>query len=76
MPQCCRVSCQQVIEKSLKAVIETFAEEVSRIHNLIALRAIVDRHLELDIDPNAFDQINELYVDSRYPRALGKIDTA
>ena len=62
---------QQAIEKCLKAVIETCAEEVPRIHNLITLRGIVDRYLEIEIDTNAFDQINELYVDSRYPTDLG-----
>ncbi|MBT3274674.1 MAG: HEPN domain-containing protein, partial [Spirochaetales bacterium] len=62
---------QQAIEKSLKAFIETTAEDVPRIHNLITLRGIVGRKLEIEIDSNSFDQINELYVDSRYPTDIG-----
>jgi HEPN domain-containing protein len=62
---------QQAIEKCLKAVIEETAEIVPRIHNLITLKALADRHMRLEIESDAFDQINELYVDSRYPTDLG-----
>ena len=62
---------QQAIEKSLKAVLEENTEEVPRIHNLITLKNIADQYIELVIDNDYFDQINELYIDSRYPTDFG-----
>ncbi len=62
---------QQAIEKSLKAILEAIEEEVPRIHNLITLKGIIDQHVELVVEIDIFDQINELYVDSRYPTDLG-----
>ena len=62
---------QLAIEKCLKAIIEALEEEVPRIHNLITLKGIIDLHVDLDIENDIFNQINELYVDSRYPTDLG-----
>ena len=62
---------QQAIEKSLKAILEERLEPVPRIHNLITLRAMVEKFLQFDEDSDVFDQINELYVDSRYPTDFG-----
>ena len=62
---------QQAIEKSLKAILENNSEPVPRIHNLITLKGMVEKFLQFDEDSDIFDQINELYVDSRYPTDLG-----
>jgi HEPN domain-containing protein len=62
---------QQAIEKSLKAILEDRSEPVPRIHNLITLRGMVEEFFQFDEDSEIFDQINELYVDSRYPTDLG-----
>ena len=62
---------QQAIEKCLEAIIEALEEEVPRIHNLITLKGIIDQYVSLDVEIDIFDQINELYVDSRYPTDLG-----
>ncbi len=62
---------QQAIEKCLKAIIEALEEEVPRIHNLITLKGIIDQHVSIDVEIDIFDQINELYVDLRYPTDLG-----
>ena len=62
---------QQAIEKCLKAIIEAIGEEVPRIHNLITLKGIIDKHVKLDIKIDTLAEINELYVDSRYPTDLG-----
>ena len=62
---------QQAIEKCLKAIIETIEEEVPRIHNPITLKGITDQHVLLDVEVDIFDQINELYIDSRYPTDFG-----
>ena len=62
---------QQAIEKSLKAVLEEEESEVLRTHNILVLREKVEHYLNLKIDQNIFDEINELYIDSRYPTDLG-----
>ena len=62
---------QQAIEKSIKAVLEEKENHVPRIHNIIALKEKVENYITLAIDQEIFDQINELYIDSRYPMDMG-----
>src|SRR6056297_3781283 len=62
---------QQVIEKSFKAVLELNNEKIPKTHNLILLKDRIEKYIQLDIDTNIFDQINELYIDSRYPTDIG-----
>lgn len=62
---------QQAIEKSMKAVLEEKENHVPKIHNIITLKGSIENYLELDVDQEIFDQINELYIDSRYPGDLG-----
>ncbi len=62
---------QQAIEKSLKAVLEEEESEVLRTHNILVLREKVERYVNFKIDQEIFDEINELYIDSRYPTDLG-----
>jgi len=62
---------QQAIEKSIKAVLEEKEAKVPKIHNIITLRGKIEKYVGLDVDQGLFDQINELYVDSRYPTDLG-----
>lgn len=62
---------QQAIEKSIKAVLEAKENHVPRIHNIITLKGKIENHIELHVDQEIFDQLNELYIDSRYPMDLG-----
>jgi len=62
---------QQAIEKSMKAVLEEKENNVPMIHNIITLRGKIENYIELDVDQDIFDQINELYIDARYPTELG-----
>lgn len=62
---------QQAIEKSLKAVLEEEESEVPRTHNILVLREKVELYITLKIEQEIFDEINELYIDSRYPTDLG-----
>lgn len=62
---------QQAIEESMKAVLEEKENHVPRIHNIITLRGKIENYIEMNIDQDIFDQINELYIDSRYPTELG-----
>jgi HEPN domain-containing protein len=49
---------QQAIEKSFKAVLEENLQSVPRIHNLIALREMVEQFVQIDKNSDSFDQIN------------------
>jgi HEPN domain-containing protein len=62
---------QQAIEKSIKAVLEEKENHVPRIHNIITLKGKIENYVELAVDQEIFDQINELYIDSRYPTDMG-----
>ncbi|MBW1779179.1 MAG: HEPN domain-containing protein [Deltaproteobacteria bacterium] len=62
---------QQAIEKSIKAVLEEKENHVPKIHNIITLKGKIENYTQLDVDEDIFDQINELYIDSRYPMDLG-----
>ena len=62
---------QQAIEKSIKAILEEKEAKVPRVHNIINLNGKIEKYIELNINQEIFDQINELYIDSRYPTDLG-----
>ena len=63
--------CQQSIEKSFKAVLEEFEQTVPRVHDLNTLRNQVEKYVRLQVESDLLSQINELYVDARYPSDLG-----
>lgn len=63
--------CQQSIEKSFKAVLEEYDQIVPRIHDLITLRTLAEKHIRVTIESAHLNQMNELYMDARYPSDLG-----
>lgn len=62
---------QQAIEKSIKAILEEKEADVPKIHNIIVLKEKIENYLNLELDKDVFDQMNELYIDSRYPTDFG-----
>ena len=62
---------QQCIEKCLKAILDERTERVPRIHDLNKLLDNIHPFLELKFNENIIDQINSLYIESRYPGAFG-----
>ncbi len=62
---------QQAIEKSLKAVFEEKELKVPRTHNLITLKEMVKKYLKLNVKEEIITEINETYIDARYPADLG-----
>ncbi len=62
---------QQAIEKSIKAVLAEKENNVPRLHNIIALEGKIATYLKLNFDQEIFAQINDLYIDSRYPTDVG-----
>ena len=59
-------------EKSLKAILEDEGERVPEIHNLATLTESI-RALGLDpaVDEDVLDEMNQVYIESRYPADLG-----
>jgi len=62
---------QQCVEKCLKAVLEEYAEKVPREHSTLKLYGLVQKHIPLDIDREMLTDLDDLYIESRYPGALG-----
>ncbi|HOP65359.1 MAG TPA: HEPN domain-containing protein [Spirochaetota bacterium] len=63
--------CQQTVEKSFKAVLEEFEGKVPRLHDLITLKEKISGYIDIKVDADIFDQLNELYIETRYPTDLG-----
>ncbi len=61
---------QQAIEKSFKAILEEKEAKVPRIHNLITLFELVKKYIELN-DLEIIKELNEAYIETRYPVDLG-----
>ena len=61
----------QCLEKSFKAIIVLNTENIPRIHNLLKLYGTVRNYYSLSVDMNILEQINETYIDARYPSDLG-----
>jgi HEPN domain-containing protein len=66
---------QQCVEKCLKALVEEFAIEVGKTHNLLALKAAVESQQAIDLDEDTLSLLNKLYISSRYPSEFGLLPT-
>lgn len=63
---------QQAIEKTLKAILVEKEGKAPKIHDLLVLKGKIENYVKLPAkNLNIFLQINELYIDSRYPTDLG-----
>lgn len=61
---------QQCIEKSFKAILEYHTSKVPKKHDILMLKDLVQDYL-LITDEELLDDINDLYIDSRYPGSFG-----
>ena len=61
---------QQCIEKSLKAILEHHGMNVPKKHDILTLKDIVQSYIFID-DDEILDDINDLYIESRYPGDFG-----
>jgi len=70
--------CQQAVEKLLKAIIEDRSTKTPKIHDLSKLYGIIldiDPRINIEIDENVLSEINDVYIDARYPPDLGLLPT-
>ena len=68
------ISCfhsQQCVEKSLKALLESRNIIPPKTHDLIRLYGMLEEQLSIEEDMLA--RLNEVYIDSRYPAAIGSL---
>ncbi len=66
--------CQQTIEKAFKAILEEKNLKVPRLHDLEKLFGMVEEcGLEMQIDEDVLDEINDVYIETRYPSNSGLI---
>ena len=61
---------QQSIEKSFKALLEFYTNRVPKKHDLILLANLVSQYIDVD-NEDILEDLNELYIDSRYPNNFG-----
>lgn len=67
--------CEQAVEKLFKACLESNGERVPKTHNLDVLKERVSNYYDIEFDDVIFDQLNELYIESRYPSDIGLLPT-
>lgn len=62
---------QQAIEKSLKAILDEYEIEINKIHKLDFLHKQVIKIFNIQIDTAIIEELDSLYIDSRYPGQFG-----
>ncbi len=62
---------QQSIEKSLKAVLEYYNQEIPKIHHVKKLFKLVEKQIQISIEIDLVMKMDSLYIDSRYPGEMG-----
>ena len=62
---------QQAIEKTLKAILEYYNQDVPKIHQIKKLFYLTKNYVEFEIDKELVLKIDTLYIESRYPGSLG-----
>jgi HEPN domain-containing protein len=63
--------CQQAIEKYFKALIAEYEKPLLKIHDLLKLYGIIKEVKNLEINEDVLSEINEVYIEDRYPGVLG-----
>jgi HEPN domain-containing protein len=62
---------QQCVEKCFKAVLEEHMQKVPREHSTLKLYGLVKELIPLKVDREILTDLDDLYIESRYPGELG-----
>lgn len=62
---------QQCVEKCFKAVLEEYTQKVPREHSTLKLYGLVRDLISLEVDSEMLTDLDNLYIESRYPGELG-----
>jgi HEPN domain-containing protein len=62
---------QQCVEKCLKAILEEYSKKVPKDHSTLRLYGLVKELTSIDVDTGVLTDLDDLYIESRYPGELG-----
>jgi len=62
---------QQCVEKCFKAVLEEHSRKVPKEHSTLKLYGLVKELIPLEVDREILTDLDDLYIESRYPGELG-----
>ncbi len=62
---------QQCVEKCFKAVLEEHSQKVPKDHSTLRLYGLVKDLIAVDVDVGVLTDLDDLYIESRYPGELG-----
>ena len=66
--------CQQAIEKYFKAFMLENEKPLMRNHNLLALYGTMKEIVDFELDEDLLSNVNDIYLESRYPGEIGLLD--
>ncbi|MBL4785883.1 MAG: HEPN domain-containing protein [Cohaesibacteraceae bacterium] len=61
---------QQSVEKSFKALLEYHSQAVPKKHDVLMLKDKVEKYIQIN-NEDLLEDLNTLYIDSRYPGDMG-----
>ena len=65
---------QQCVEKSFKAMLELYDLQIPRVHDLRKLLGkMKELKIQLKVDDERLDELNQIYLDTRYPANFGTL---
>ena len=62
---------QQVVEKSMKSLLEEKEEKIPRTHDLVRLFTLCHQYWSLELDQDMLRLLGTLYIETRYPSEIG-----
>jgi HEPN domain-containing protein len=62
---------QQCVEKAFKGLLEFFNKDIPKIHSTVKLYDMVRDYIDLPVDLDIFTDLDDLYINGRYPSGLG-----
>ncbi len=62
---------QQCVEKCFKAVLEEYSKKVPKDHSTLRLYGLIKDLVAIDVDMGVLTDLDDLYIESRYPGELG-----
>lgn len=65
---------QQCVEKSFKALLELYDLQIPSVHDLRKLLGkMKELKIQLEVDDERLDELNQIYLDTRYPADFGTL---
>ena len=62
---------QQCVEKCFKAILEEHSKKVPKDHSTLRLYGLVKELIPVAVDISVLTDLDDLYIESRYPGELG-----